>query len=38
MQEIELLEEARGKRCHAILSKLQRKGLLGPKTLQRCEN
>ena len=38
MQEIGLLEEARGKRCHTILSKLQRKGFLVLKRYRDAKN
>ena len=38
MQEIGLLKEACGKRCHTILSKLQRKGFLVLKRYRDAKN
>ena len=38
MQEIGLLKEARGKRCHTILSKLKRKGFLVLKRYKDAKN
>ena len=38
MQEIGLLKEARGKRCHTFLSKLQRKGFLVLKRYRDAKN
>ena len=38
MQEIGLLKEACGKRCHTILSKLQQKGFLDVKCYKGVKN
>ena len=38
MQEIGLLKEARGKRCHTVLIKLQRKGFLVLKRYKDAKN
>ena len=38
MQEIGILKEARGKRCHTILSKLQGKGFLVLKCYRDAKN